>query len=295
MSYTKSQLWIMASRPKTLPAAVSPVIVGTAFAIYYHTFKFLPALAALIGALLLQVAANLSNDYYDHKKGADTEDRLGPTRVAASGLMSTEELFKGLMVVIFVSVLNGLYLIWEAGVVVLIIGVASIISMMAYSGFSIAYGYKGLGDIFVFVFFGLVAVGGTYYVQARDYNNSVLIGSIPAGCLITAILVVNNYRDLESDSKTGKKTLAVLMGKKLTQYYYLILLIVVPYMVTIILFIRGYGFAIFLPVLVSFKAVPIVKEIFSGEIGPSLNKTLAKTAQFGLLFNFLLSLGILLS
>ena len=209
---TRRQAWWLAIRPRTLPAAVGPVVVGVGLAIGDGAFRLLPALAALAGALLLQIASNLANDYYDFVKGYDQTDRKGPLRVALSGLISLKELRLGLILVLAMSAGIGLYLIYVGGWPILIVGVAAMICAVIYSGGPFPLSAHGLGDLFVFLFFGLAAVVGTYYVQALTVTPLVLVAALPSGFLITAILVVNNLRDIDSDRRVGKKTLAVRIG-----------------------------------------------------------------------------------
>ncbi|OLS23767.1 MAG: 1,4-dihydroxy-2-naphthoate octaprenyltransferase [Candidatus Heimdallarchaeota archaeon LC_2] len=294
ISQSKFNIWIMASRPKTLPAAITPVLVGSALAQYSDSFKILPALSCILGALLLQIAANMANDYYDFKKGTDPIDRIGPIRVTASGLLSPRELISGLMGVLLLSVLNGLYLIWIGGIVILIIGIMSIASLMAYSGLRVSYGYHGFGDIFVFVFFGLLAVNGTYFVQVDQFDSIAIWSSLPSGFLITAILVVNNYRDIDTDAKTGKRTLAVILGRKNTRKYFQ-LLFLLSYLDLVFLYIN---FDLSEFILLPFLTIPLSYRLYSalsGTIdGPKLNIVLADTAKLGLYFSLLFSLGFIL-
>lgn len=294
-NYTKIQIWKLASRPKTLPAAITPVVVGSALAFYSNSFNFLPALSCILGALLLQIAANLANDYYDYKKGTDPIERIGPMRVAASGLLRPEELFRGLAFIIFLSILNGLYLIWIGGIIILLIGVTSIISLMAYSGLRIAYGYYGMGDVMVFIFFGLFAVNGTYFVQTGNIDEISIWGSLPSGFLITAILVVNNYRDIKTDNATGKRTLAVIFGQKNTRLYFITLLSL-SYGVLFIFYFRfDFSIFIFLPVFTVPMSYKVIRDLYLDIDGPRLNKTLASTAKLGLIFSILFSVGIMVN
>ncbi|MCY3410625.1 MAG: 1,4-dihydroxy-2-naphthoate polyprenyltransferase [Candidatus Heimdallarchaeota archaeon] len=291
---SKFQIWLLAIRPKTLPAAVSPVLVGTAMAIRDDAFLFLPAIAAILGSLLIQILSNLANDYYDYLKGYDTEERKGPTRVAASGLVSLKELKNGIIINILLAMIIGLYLIYVGGLVILLIGVFSLIFAVLYSGGPFPLSTIGLGDLFVFIFFGLAAVGGTYYVQAKAISLLVFLSAVPPGLLITAILVVNNYRDIETDKEVGKFTLAVLMGHTLSKYYYLLLLIVsfaIP-----LLFFLEYDFSgwIFLPLLSIIKAVPLVKNIWKSNEGKIMNMTLAGTAQLSMIYSLLFFIGIVI-
>ena len=289
----KWQIWLLASRPRTLPAAVAPVLVGTSLAWADGRFSPLPALAAVAGALLLQILSNFANDYFDFKKGVDTRERLGPIRVMAAGLLSARELRLGIVTVVGLAVLVGLYLILVGGWPILAVGIASLLAALLYTGGPFPFGYHGLGDLFVFIFFGLAAVCGTYYVQAGTLSIDILVTAAPVGFLITAILVVNNLRDIETDAKAGKRTLAVLIGAQNTRRQYLALL-VLAYAVTLLLWLElGLGPA----VLLTFISLPLAARrtysVFSAK-GRELNSVLAATAQLALQFSLLLSLGILL-
>ena len=217
--------WIMAARPGTLPAAVAPVLVGTAMAGWRGTAGFGPALGALAGALLIQIGTNLANDYFDFRKGADTEGRLGPTRVVQAGLLSPEAVLRGTVVVLALALLVGVYLVMVGGLPILVIGLAALLCAVIYTGGPFPLAYHGLGDLFVFVFFGLVAVGGTYWVQALEFRPDLLLAGAGVGALTTAILVVNNLRDREEDARVGKRTLAVRLGVGGTRLQYLLLLL----------------------------------------------------------------------
>lgn len=223
---SKFNAWVLASRPKTLPAAVAPVIVGTALAYADRSFSLLPALAALAVALLLQIGVNLANDYFDFKKGIDTEDRLGPARVTQSGLIPPGRVKAAMDIVFAMTLLPGIYLVTRGGWPVLVIGGASIIAALAYSGGPYPLASHALGDLFVFVFFGLVAVCGTFYVQTLKLTPMVFLMGIVEGLLITAILVINNLRDIETDRRAGKHTLAVLIGTQSARAEYALLLAV---------------------------------------------------------------------
>jgi 1,4-dihydroxy-2-naphthoate polyprenyltransferase len=287
------QAWVIASRPKTLPAAISPVIVGAALAAAEGSFVLWPVLAALLAALLLQIGSNLANDYFDALNGADTPDRIGPTRVTAAGLISPTAMRAGIGIVFGLAALVGLYLIWVAGWPILIIGAAAILAALAYTGGPKPFGYMGLGDLFVFLFFGPVAVCGTYYLQTLRISTDALIASLAMSALITAILVVNNLRDIENDRAAGKHTLAVRLGIKGTRTEYL-LLILVAYAVPLILALAsGSPWA-----LASFITLPrawqLITTIHHATDGPTLNATLAGTAQLSLLFAIILSVGLLL-
>lgn len=285
--------WVLAARPKTLSAASVPVLVGSACAYALDAFRAGPALAALAGALLLQIGANFANDVYDYEKGADTAERLGPTRAVAAGLISPAAMKRGMYVVFALSLLIGAYLTAVAGPWILVIGVASIISAVAYTGGPYPLGYNGLGDLFVFVFFGLVAVCGTVFVQAGDVPALAVWCSVPVGALATAILVVNNLRDMEQDAKVGKRTLAVRLGRRavLAEYG---LLLAVSYAVPLFLATStARGRFVLLPLL----TLPLARRLMlalRSESGRALNPRLAGTAKLLLLFGLLFSLGIAL-
>jgi 1,4-dihydroxy-2-naphthoate octaprenyltransferase len=288
-----TQAWIMAARPKTLPAAVAPVIVGSALAAADGRFRLFPALAALLGSVLLQIAVNLANDYFDYVRGVDTPDRIGPVRAAASGLIAPRRLFFGLLVTIGLATLVGGYLAWVGGWLVLVIGVASILSLLAYSSGPFPLASHGLGDLFVFLFFGLAAVCGTYYAQAHQVTLTALVVSVPVGLLTTAILVVNNLRDIETDRQAGKHTLAVLLGPQAARLEY-VLLCVVAYGVVIAFW--GVGLAgpwALLPIATAPLAVRLASGLATSD-GAALNAALAGTAQLDLLFNLLFALGLIL-
>lgn len=288
------QVWVMAARPRTLPAAISPVIVGIALAMADGKFAFWPALAALVDALLIQIGTNLANDYFDYVHGFDTPDRKGPPRAAASGLIPLASLRAGIAVVFGLTALIGLYLVIRGGWPVLAIGAASILAALAYSGGPLPFGPRGLGDLFVFIFFGLVAVGGTYYVQALDFYPAVLLAAVPMGALITAILVVNNYRDIETDARVGKRTLAVILGHAGTRREFIDLL-VLAYAVPPVLWGLGHTSAgTFLSWLTIPKAVQLTRILYATTDGPVLNQALAGTAQLTLWFSILFSIGMLL-
>ena len=285
--------WLMAIRPKTLPAAVSPVVVGSALAVADEVFVPLPAVAALLGALLIQIGTNLANDYFDYVKGTDVAGRKGPTRVAQSGLISLPHLRFGMGVTFLLAIVVGLYLVSVGGWPVLVIGIASLISALAYTGGPFPIGYHGLGDLFVFVFFGLAAVCGTYYVQALSITPAVALAAVPVGAMTVAILVVNNLRDLESDRRTGKRTLAVMIGPRGTRLEYVALL-AVAFGVPVVFWLCAWSSAwVLLPWLMLPLAVHLVRKIYETTEGPPLNKALAGTANLGLAFGILFALGAL--
>ena len=289
------RVWLLAARPKTLPAAVAPVIVGSAMAYAHQRFVLLPAMAALAVALILQVGVNLANDYFDFTKGIDTEDRLGPVRVTQSGLISPGRVKFSMTMVFVLSLLPGLYLISIGGWPVVVIGAASIIAALAYSGGPFPLASHGFGDLFVFIFFGLVAVSGTYYVQALHITPMVVLMGIIVGLLITAILVVNNLRDIQTDRKTGKRTLAVMIGVKGTRAEYTIL-VAGGYAIPVLIWLGGFASAwVLLPLASLPLAFLQIRLIRQPSDGPALNDLLAKTARLSFFFSVLLSIGLILS
>jgi 1,4-dihydroxy-2-naphthoate octaprenyltransferase len=289
----KFNAWILASRPKTLPAAVSPVIVGSAFAYKYGEFILTAAIAAVLTALLLQIGANLANDVFDFFKGADITERLGPVRVTQAGLLSSKEVLAGMWISFGIAGILGLYLFLRAGWLVLVIGLLTIIAAIAYTGGPIPLGYYGLGDLTVFIFFGPVAVCGTYFVQALELNIPIMIASIPMGLLITAILVVNNLRDIKTDTAVGKKTLAVMLGVVGTRYEYLICLLLAFSVPFIMLYFGFVSFWVVLVLLALPFAFSLIRSVWM-ESGPILNKTLAGTGQLVLVFSLLFSVGVVI-
>lgn len=288
-----TQVWWLAIRPRTLPAAAAPVIVGSALAFYDGAFQFLPAFAALLGALLLQIGANLANDVFDFKKGADTTERLGPPRVTAMGLLTPNQVLIGMVVTFAVSALIGLYLVWVAGWVILVIGVLSILCAIAYTGGPFPLGYHGLGEIFVFLFFGLAAVCGTYYVQAGTVGINVWMSALPIGFLAMAILVVNNLRDIDTDRAAGKHTLAVRFGAQGAKVEYLVLL-AAAYLIPLLLTLSDFRLVWILATWLSIPiALPLVR-IVRNERGRALNAALAGTARLEFVYALLFAFGLIL-
>jgi 1,4-dihydroxy-2-naphthoate octaprenyltransferase len=289
------RIWLMASRPKTLPAGLSPVLVGTALADNHGTFHVLRFLAALVGALLIQVGANLSNDYSDAKRGADTEDRLGPVRVTAGGLVPPSQVLAAVYITFGLAVLVGIYLIAVAGWQLLLVGVASIAAAVLYTGGPSPYGYKGLGEVFVFIFFGLVAVAGSFFVQlGRIDGASVALGAV-VGLLPTAILVVNNTRDIDTDRHAHKKTLAVRMGRENSRRFYAALVFGAYVLLVVAILAFGLSAWLLLVLVTVPLAVRLVQTIAAHSDGPTLNGLLAGTGQLQLAFCVLLSAGLLIS
>lgn len=221
MGVSRTRAWILATRPRTLTAGAAPVVAGTGFAAADGVFAQLPALAALVGALLIQVATNLANDYYDFVKGGDTGERLGPVRVTQAGILPPDAVFRGMLLTLALAFLTGVYLVWVGGWPVAVIGLVSMLMGVCYTGGPYPLSYNGLGDVFVFVFFGLLATATTYYVQAGFWSPDAILAGAGLGAMSTAMLVVNNLRDRETDGAAGKRTLAVRFGDRFTvaQYF----------------------------------------------------------------------------
>ena len=285
--------WILASRPPTLVAAVVPVVIGTAVAIGQGGFTVGPALAALIGAILIQVGTNFANDVFDYEKGADTDERLGPLRAAQAGLLSPEALRRGMALVFGAAVVVGFYLAWVSSPWILAVGAISILAGIGYTGGPYPLGYNGLGDTFVFLFFGFVAVAGTAFVQLGHIPTVAWVAAVPVGALATNLLVVNNVRDLATDTRAGKRTLAVRFGRPfvLTEY---LLLTVVSYGAPVILFVSGWTNAWALLPLASIPLSGVLAVRLFRWHGKRLNLVLVGAAQLLLLFGLLFSIGLAL-
>jgi 1,4-dihydroxy-2-naphthoate octaprenyltransferase len=285
--------WVLACRPATLSAAAVPVLVGSAVAHVQGGISWGPALAALVGALLLQVGANLANDVFDYEKGADTAERLGPTRTVQSGLLSARAVRRAMLLVFALALLVGVYLTQVAGIAIVVIGLCSIAAAVAYTGGPYPLGYHELGDVFVMLFFGFVAVCGTAFVQLATVPALALWSSVPVGALATAILVVNNVRDRVTDARAGKRTLAVRFGKTggIAEYA---LLIGAAYLVPVILLVTDQAGAwVLLPGLTLVPAIALVRKLVKDE-GRALNPTLVNTAKLLLGFGLLFTLGLVL-
>ncbi len=278
---------------RTLPAAIAPVLVGTSLALGDGTFHPLAFVAALLGAILIQVGTNLSNDYSDARRGADTDDRLGPVRVTAGGLVPPRQVLIATAVSFGLAVLCGIYLIVVAGWVLLAIGAASIIAGILYTGGPRPYGYEGLGELFVFLFFGVVAVTGSYYVQIQHLTWQAFVASVPVGLIAAGILIVNNVRDIDTDRRANKRTLAVRMGRERTRVFYAVVLATAY--VALIPLVFGLTAWVLLPLLSIPLALRLVALVRRRTDGPSLNGALARTGMLQLVFCLLLSAGILLS
>ena len=289
---SRRRAWLIAARPQTLPAAAAPVIVGVGLAVETGVFAPLPALAALVGAALIQIGTNFANDYYDAIQGADTDDREGFTRVVASGLIEPNEVKRAMWATFGAAILVGSFLVYVGGVPILVVGLASVAAGIAYTGGPYPLGYHGLGDLFVFVFFGLIAVTGTYYVQAAalvggvvpvwppagTITRAAIVASLPVAALSTNILVVNNVRDREEDAKTGKRTLAVRFGYGLSRAQYVGLL-ALAYAAPFWFYANGYGLAVLLPLATLPLAVGVAETVLTETGGEALNPALESTGK----------------
>jgi 1,4-dihydroxy-2-naphthoate octaprenyltransferase len=287
---TKFSIWLAASRPKTLWAAIVPVLIGTAMAYADGLLHGPAALAALAGALLIQIGTNLSNDYSDFQKGADTEDRQGPMRVTQAGLVTPQAVRNATILVFALSVLAGVYLMWRGGWPVLVIGVFSILSGVLYTAGPKPLGYLGLGDLFVLIFFGPVAVGGTYYVQALSINTVVLIAGFGPGLLSVALLSVNNLRDVEEDRKANKKTLAVRFGRTFARWEYITSVSGAALIPLLLYAVTGQRIWTLACLLLIPLAWPAFKVVRSQSGGAALNPMLATTAKLSILYSLILAI-----
>src|SRR6478736_2625037 len=288
------RIWVMAARLRTLPAAIAPVLVGTSLARTEGTFRAGAFIAALLGAIFIQVGTNLSNDYSDARRGADTEDRLGPVRVTAGGLVPPRQVLIATYVAFGLAVLVGVYLVVTAGWQLLLVGAASILAGVLYTGGPRPYGYEGLGEVFVFLFFGVVAVVGSYFVQTEDLRWEAFALSVPVGLLAAAILLVNNIRDADTDRRAGKKTLAVRLGRDRARALFVACIAIAYLTVPVVaIFGRGISPLVLLALLSLPLAIPLVRVVRERSDGPSLNEALARTGMLLALFSLLLSIGLL--
>jgi 1,4-dihydroxy-2-naphthoate polyprenyltransferase len=291
------RIWLMAARPRTLPAAVAPVLVGTAAAVQWagHLPRWGAFLAALVGSIFIQIGTNLANDYSDAKRGADSADRLGPVRVTSAGLVTPQRVLTATWVAFAVAVACGLYLATVAGPVIIAIGIVSIAAGVLYTGGPRPYGYAGLGELFVFLFFGLVAVNGSYYVQVEELDALPIGLSVAIGFLATAILVVNNVRDLETDRRAGKMTLAVRIGRPRAVMLYRALVLGAFVVLPVAL---AAGEASALP-LIGLLALPLavgpMRTMSNHRDGPALNGALAATGALLGVYSLLVTAGLLIS
>lgn len=284
--------WVLSCRPKTLSAAAAPVLVGLAVAHVSAPLSFLPALVTLVGAWLLQIASNLANDVFDSEKGADTHERLGPTRAVQAGLLTAAQMKKGLFVCLLLALLTGVYLTWVAGPVIIAIGILSMISAVAYTGGPYPLGYHGLGDLFVMIFFGFVAVCGTVFVQLGHVPSLAWVAALPVGATTTNILVVNNLRDRHTDAQANKRTLAVRFGRRgaLNEYVGMYILAYLTPLLIWLFFVQDLW--VLMPILTLPFAVKNIRGVFRDE-GRDLNRHLVGSAQLVFFYGVALALGLL--
>ena len=284
--------WIIASRPKTLTAAISPVILGSSLAYYDGYFNPILFVIIIFAATLIQIGTNFSNDLFDYLRGTDNIDRLGPDRALQKGLFTKSEIQRAIIIIFSTAIFFGFYLAYIGGLPIIIIGLLSIFFGIIYTGGPYPLAYNGLGDIFVFLFFGLVAVSGTYYLYSGVFSmNSIILGAC-SGSISTAILVVNNLRDIDNDRKYGKRTLAVCFGKKITKLEYFFLIIIAYVIPIYISYILGNKSSIYILYFTLPIAVRLILEVYFKE-DSYLNQTLENTAKLLLLYTILFSFGII--
>ncbi len=288
-------VWASAARLRTLPASVAPVLIGVVLAFADGVGHVAAAVAALVGAMLIQIGTNYANDYFDFVKRADTAERLGPRRAVQSGLVSPDAMRRATILVFGLAILVGIYLAWRGGWPILVVGIASILCGVFYTGGPFPLGYRGLGDVFVLLFFGPVAVAGTYWVQALELGWLPILAGLGPGLISTAILAVNNLRDRETDAKAGKRTLAVRLGVRFTRIEYTAC-VVAACLLPLGLFVFGIaGPIILLPLLTLIVALPVNRTVWSETDGVALNGALADTGKLLMLYAVLFSIGWVLS
>ncbi|AOW80470.1 1,4-dihydroxy-2-naphthoate octaprenyltransferase [Halodesulfurarchaeum formicicum] len=304
---SRREAWVIAARPHVKPAGAAPVIVGTGLAVHQGVFAALPAIAALLGALLIQTGTDFANDYFDYAKGVDSDESAGYVRVSQSGLIPARRVFGAAVLCYGLAFLLGIYLVSIGGLPIVVVGLASIASGFAYSGGPYPIASHGLGDIFAFLFFGVIAVTGTYYVQAsavlletipvtvhpETLPLAAIVASLSMGGLITNILVVNNIRDIEDDRAAGKHTLAVHLGYRFSRVEY-VLLTALAYAVPLWFFFRGAGVVVLLPVLSLPLAISATRQLYAGRDTETLNPALERTGKLVAAFGVLFGVGLAL-
>ncbi|MFC7069009.1 1,4-dihydroxy-2-naphthoate polyprenyltransferase [Halobaculum lipolyticum] len=303
---SRREAWVIAARPQTLPAALAPVLVGTGLAVRDGVFAPLPALVALVGAALIQIGTNFANDYYDAAKGADTADREGFTRVTAGGLIEPAEVKRAMWLTFLAAIVVGAYLVAVAGLPIMIVGLVSVAMGVAYTGGPYPLAYHGLGDVFVFLFFGVVAVTGTYYVQAAAEAGvafftlvpgpelvplAALVASLPVAAISTNILVVNNLRDREEDAETGKNTLTVRFGYGFSRAQF-VLLLGTAYTVPVVFWLATGDLTTLLPLVTLPLAVAVARTVLTETAGEVLNPALERTGKLLAAFAALFAVGL---
>ena len=284
--------WLIAARPKTLTAAVAPVLAGTGLAAHHDVVAWRPAGAAMLGAILIQIGTNLANDYYDFVRGGDTDERIGPVRVTQAGLLAPERVKRGMVIALGAAMLVGVYLVGVAGWPIVWIGAASVACAVLYTGGPYPLAYHGLGDVFVFVFFGLVAVGGTYFVQSSSWPSDALLLGAGIGALSTAILVVNNLRDIDTDRKAGKRTLAVRLGATGTKVEYGLMLLVAAVVPVVGVLSFAWPTASLISLAALLLCLPSLRTVLRYSDPRELIPALGGTARVVALYGGLLALGL---
>lgn len=289
------KIWCKAARPQTLPAAFVPVLVGASLAYKDLSINWPVTLVALLCALLIQIGTNFANDYFDFKKGTDTDERIGFERATATGLVNPHQMKMATVLTMSLAFFAGLYLVWHTGWVILVLGILCLLFGILYTGGPYPLGYNGLGDIFVFIFFGFVAVMGTYYVNTHSWSISSFWASVAVGALCTNILVVNNLRDIEQDGPAGKNTLGVLFGEDILRWEYLAmftLALLIPLYFYLKLSFNPWVFLVYLSLP---AGIPLTYQIWTLENKRVLNEKLKQTAQYMVLFGVLFSIAIVLN
>lgn len=291
----KFSVWMEAARVRTLPASLVPVLVGASLAWNHGLLHWLPTLIALFCAILIQIATNFANDYFDFRKGADTTERVGFARASSSGEIAPKTMLSASLFLFFLAFLSGLYLVYVAGWPILIIGLMSIAAGLLYTGGPFPLAYNGLGDLFVFLFFGLAAVMGTYYVNTLKWVPEAFWASVAVGALSTMILAANNYRDIHTDRKADKKTLAVLLGERFTRWQFLFLALLAFTIPPHFYFRENYEAVVLLPMILIVPVFFLVKRFWTESRKEEFNSVLVQTAKLMTAFGMLFSLGIVLS
>jgi len=284
--------WVLAARPPTLLAALAPVLVGSASAWRDSVWAALPMLVILVSALAIQIGVNFANDLADAHKGADTEARIGPLRVVSSGLVSPAEMRRAIAIAFGIAAIGGIYLIWLAGWVILVIGVVSIIAALGYTNGPIPYGYYGLGEVFVFIFFGLVATAGTRYVYDMSVSSEAWVGGVVMGLLAMAILEANNIRDVDTDTEARKRTIAVIIGRQRARALFAATLGVIPIIIVFSVLLGLLPAMCMITLVVAPLGIPLVQTVYRETSGPALISVLKGTAQLQMFTALMLSLGI---
>lgn len=286
--------WLLAIRPKTLAASICPVAIGTAMAYGDGVWDWPTAILCLLGALFIQIGTNLANDYFDFKKGADTFERIGPTRVTQAGLIKPHLVMSGFIVSFLLTILISIKLIERGGWPIAAIGISSIICGIGYTAGRYALGYLGLGELFVLIFFGPVAVAGTYYVQSLEINLAVILAGVGPGMISVGILAINNLRDIDTDFKSEKRTLAVRFGRSFAIQEYLFAVITAGLTPVLLFAVMEDHLPILAASLILFMAIPTIVTVVNKMDGPSLNRALADTGKLLFIYTFIFAVGWIL-